>query len=592
MTRFLLTVLLALACVGQSKAQYDLYVEVDVAGTLEEVVAQISETAKYNTTSMKVFGSLNGKDMMFIREMCGVSGFAIPTEGKLRILDLENTYIVESEEPYINLYGVDHTSKYGHFGTCFLYNCQNLEELVLPAFLESIDSLALANCKNLKFLVIPDLVKSIGYGAFVGCEKIPFIKLPDGVTEVGVGAFQQMASLQELTLGDGVEEIDNSLVMGDDSLQVIKLGRSFRKFNPVVFYTAKALNELYVAYGNPYYCSDAGVLYSVSKDTLVTYPPALKTEEFTMPFGLKYVAPYAFYNARFLQTVNCSPELATIDSLAFFGCTSLSEVNLDKELLHIGFGAFGMPLEGKSSLEQLFIPASVYDIQGGAFIFNSSLKSIKVDDNSPYYVADEMGTLFSKDYKRLCHVNCLAEEVDMPEELEEVGDYAFAGTMGMTSLSIPDRVTTIGDGAFAYSEGLSELYLGEGVERVGDMVIDGCVSLENLYLFAPDIPEKNLQPFSFLDESGAVMEQCVLHVLPGKTTSYLTKKGFYSEDWDMFFFSDIVEIDHPEDVAELEVTREPQERAYDVVGRLLKTPVRGVNIITSPGKKTLKRFVR
>lgn len=591
MNRFLIATFLSLVAMVQTKAQYDLYVEVYQAGTLEEEVTQILEDGKYDITSMKVFGPLNGKDMMFIRDMCGVKGFSEPTEGKLKVLDLENADIVDSSEPYMNLHGRELYSQFGRFGTCFLYNCKNLEQVVLPAYLEGIDSLAFANCKNLQRLDIPNTVESIGYGACVGCDNIVSLRVPDGVSEIGVGAFQQMARLKELFLGDGIEEIDNSLIMYDDSLQVVNLGKNFKTFNPVVFYTAKALNELFVESDNPYYSSEDGILYTVEKDTLVTFPPALEMEEFSMPIDLRNVAPYAFSNARFLQKVNCPLNLESIDSLAFFGCTALKEVNLNELLQHIGFGAFGMPLGEASALEQLFIPASVSDIEGGAFIFNTALQAIQVDENSPYYATDEKGTLFSKDFKRLCFVPCMAEEVNIPETLEEVGAYAFAGAMGMTSISIPDHVKAIGDGAFAYAAGLNELYLGEGVEKVGDLVVDECVALENLYLFAPDIREENLQPYSFLDTSGAVMEQCMLHVLPGTAMNYLTKKGFYSEEFDAFFFKDVVEMDHPEGVADVETARDTQEKVFDAAGRRLEAPARGLNIITT-GHKTLKRFVK
>ena len=222
----------------------------------------------------------------------------------------------------MNLHGRDLYSQFGRFGTCFLYNCKNLEQVVLPAYLEGIDSLAFANCKNLQRLDIPNTVESIGYGACVGFDNIVSLRVPDGVSEIGVGAFQQMARLKELFLGDGIEEIDNSLIMYDDSLQVVNLGKNFKTFNPVVFYTAKALNELFVESDNPYYSSEDGILYTVEKDTLVTFPPALEMEEFSMPIDLRNVAPYAFSNARFLQKVNCPLNLESIDSLAFFGCTA------------------------------------------------------------------------------------------------------------------------------------------------------------------------------------------------------------------------------------------------------------------------------
>ena len=88
------------------------------------------------------------------------------------------------------------------------------------------------------------------------------------------------------------------------------------------------------------------------------------------------------------------------------------------------------------------------------------------------------------------------------------------------------------------------------------------------------------------------MEQCMLHVLPGTAMNYLSKKGFYSEEFDAFFFKDIVEMDHPEGVADVKVDRDTQVKVFDAAGRRLENPTRGLNIITSPGHKTLKRFVK
>lgn len=592
MKRYLFAMLLASLCMTQARGQYDLYVEVESAGTLEEVVSQISETAKYNTTSMKVFGCLNGKDMMFLREMCGVKGNAQPTEGQLKVLDLSSTYIVSSDESYFTLYGEDRVSTNDHFGTCFLYNCRTLEQLMLPESIVSIDTLALANCKNLQYIDIPIGVSYIGYGAFVGCDNVTSLVVPNEVKEVGVGAFQQMARLKELTLGDSIKEVDNSLVLNDDSLEIINFGVGFRQFNPVVFYTAQALKEIFVSYDNPYYSSDDGVLYSANRDTIVTFPPALQVEDFVIPLEVRCVAPYAFCNARFLQSVTCSPSLQTIDSLAFFGCVNLSKVLLNDGLTHIGYGAFGMPYEEESMLEQLTIPASVSDIEGGAFILNTALANLEVDEENPYYITDENGALFTKDYKRICYVPCLADGVLIPEQVEEVGAYAFAGVMGMPDIYIPDNVKEIGEGAFAFATGLTALTLGKGIEKVGDLVVDYCVALENLYLFADDIADDNLQEYSFLDESGAVMEQCVLNVLPGKVMNYFTKKGFYSGEYEAFFFADIVEMDQPDGLKQPAVRENNSPRRFDLSGRLLNAPTRGINIIKPQGSKAIKRFER
>lgn len=591
MRRHLFLLLLATLCVNIVRAQYDLYVELVKAGTLEEVVADISEEAKYSTTSIKVIGPINGADMMFLRDMCGVKGYAQPTDGKLKVLDLADAYVVDSDEPYINLYGVDHTTQFGRFGTCFLYNCRNLEQIALPATLVAIDSLALASCSNLQYIDIPPTVTSIGYGAFVGCDNVTYLTIPDGVEEIGTGAFQQMPRLKELTLGDAVETIDNSLILGDDSLEVINLGVRFHYFNPVVFYTANALKELYVGMDNPYYSSEDGVLFSDSRDTLVTFPPALEQIDYIIPDNVSRIASSAFYNARYLQTVSMPASMEVIDSLAFFNCTSLVAVALNEGLRSIAFGAFGLSLGEEGALTDIHIPASVENIEGGAFLFNTALAAIEVDEANPRYTADEHGQLFNKELTALCYVPCMADELFLPETVVEIAPYALSGAMGMPEVYIPDHVRTIGDGAFAYAIGINTLVLGKGIEKVGDLVIDYCEGLEHLYLFADDISDEQLQPFSFLDESGAVMEQCLLHVLPGKAAGYMLKKGFYSEEYDLFFFADMVEMDNPDRMDAVSMAKTEEKTWYDIAGRKLRHPAKGV-VIERVGDKSLKRFIK
>ena len=90
-----------------------------------------------------------------------------------------------------------------------------------------------------------------------------------------------------------------------------------------------------------------------------------------------------------------------------------------------------------------------------------------------------------------------AENLSLPDTLEQIGESAFYGCSAIRMITIPPNVTDIGSGAFRYCSGLSILNLGENVKNIGSYAFYGCTrlalvimdkSIENIdeYAFATD----------------------------------------------------------------------------------------------------------
>ncbi len=63
-----------------------------------------------------------------------------------------------------------------------------------------------------------------------------------------------------------------------------------------------------------------------------------------------------------------------------------------------------------------------------------------------------------------------------------IGDNAFLGCQGITSVIVPSGVYIIGKKAFAYNENLETVMLPKGLEHIGSGAFNGCSSLSSIKL--------------------------------------------------------------------------------------------------------------
>ncbi len=194
------------------------------------------------------------------------------------------------------------------------------------------------------------------------------------VTELGAGAFGESPA-ETITIPSSVEYIYAE--------------------NP--FARCAELKEIKIDGESDYYTLKDGVLFTKDMSKLVMYPPKKQGTSYTVPEGVLNLGVAAFYNNASLTEIKlpssaeemghhtfagCSAlksidmsgtKISFIEDLAFFECTSLSEVKFYENCLSIGLGSFYMC----KALTEIELPQHLIDIGQSAFMA-TGLKEITV----------------------------------------------------------------------------------------------------------------------------------------------------------------------------------------------------------------------
>ena len=72
------------------------------------------------------------------------------------------------------------------------------------------------------------------------------------------------------------------------------------------------------------------------------------------------------------------------------------------------------------------------------------------------------------------------QNINIPEGVTNIGDSAFEFCDSLQNIILPDSITSIGDNAFLFCDSLESINIPEGVTNIGDAAFSGCSSLKNI----------------------------------------------------------------------------------------------------------------
>jgi hypothetical protein len=516
---YLVALLLSFSAFNGLNAQVNKTINVATSGTLANL---LTENEKATVTNLTVTGTINAPDYYTMRD-------ALPS---LLVVDLSAVNTEGDSIPYRAF-----------------YRKQNLKEVIIPSSVTYIGMEAFESCTDLNNVVIPNSVTSIGYGSFDGCSGLTSVTIPSSVTSIGFDAFG-WSGLTSVTIPSSVISIGDFAFGGLSGLTSITIPSSVSFIGDLAFMQSgltsvtipssvtsigispfgysNNLSSIVVDASNTFYSSLDGVLFDKNKTKIIEYPPMKNGSTYSIPSSVTSIGNSAFEGCIGLTSVTIPSSVTSIDAGAF-GRSGLTSITIPSSVTSIGRSAF----YGCSGLTTITIPSSVTFIGNYPFIGCTNLSDIVVDASNTFYSSLD-GVLFDKNKSTIIEYPMKnGSSYSIPSSVTSIGDYAFSGCTGLTTITIPSSVTSIGDDALSGCNGLSTITIPSSVTSIGRSAFGNCSGLQNIKVFG--ITPVDLSSSSSVF-SGFNLETCILFVPTGSKNAYAS-----ASQWSGFL--NIVEIE-------------------------------------------------
>ena len=268
--------------------------------------------------------------------------------------------------------------------------------------------------------------------------QITRLVVEEGVTTVGAGAFGNMPSLESVELPSTLTALGARAFNNDTALKKVEIPNGIVSIGDSTF-------------------SDSGL------------------EEIQLPDSLKEIDSWAFANSC-LKEIDLPAGLTAIGAWAFYA-TPLKKIDIPAGVTSIGERAFYECL----SLEQFQVDEAntAYQSIGGALFSKDGTEMVSYGAGhtaSSYTVPDGVKRLHPSTFS---YTEAL-EEVNLPDSLEEIDNWAFGHT-GLKKVLVPAHVTVIQFCAFGACENLVSATLPARLTTLEDWTFGGDKAMTDIF---------------------------------------------------------------------------------------------------------------
>ncbi len=499
---------------------------------------------------------------------------------------------------------VKEIGKYAFYGNKF-------NSFRFPKAINKIEPFTFSECNKLKFVVFPLFIDSIAESAFENCDSLMLNKNLDQVTYIGKSAFSGCTSLNKLWIPN-VTDLDTSTISGCKSLDSINIV-NVKKLSHGMFANMKYLKHLELPFGGAgtaQTVGNFGELFGTEQNSdmrAVTQPlEDGTTKTYYLPTGLNVLVigegceqlPYgALYNCSMIEKLTLPTTIKGVKENALYGCDGLTDIYVKRalppsayETSFTGVNQFGCTLHVPYNSKQYYSIANgwkyFYFIEEAAPLRISVAKSIEhageilgINEYQPGQVAEveavahsgytfvgwyENGNLLTTDSKYTVMVTDSHSLVAMFAPVLNGNNVVVVPQNSNVTLSWAQEI-----GATYYNV---DIYSNAAMTMpVGSLVVDNT---------GKPVPSSASTEVSATIEGLSEMQNYYYSI-----TVYGAEETILSKYTGSFSTNAGVE-------GVMGDTNAVEMARYDIHGRLLSAPVKGINIVKMSDGSTRKEIVK
>mgnify|MGYP004577842701 CR=1 FL=1 len=667
------------------------------SGSVGETLAEVTGNKKDKIVSLNIAGDLNEDDLECIREMKDHLQFLNLRYAYCQNLDLNFKDFKKMQQitlPTIS-FNIDVT----------FINCSSLTSINIPEGIQ-IGKEAFSGCSSLMSISIPNGVTQINDGTFSDCRSLASVKISKNTTAIGDKAFSGCSSLTSIYFPLELAQIGNEAFSNCSSLTSVRFPDGL-KLNDQAFAGCKSLENIYcqenvlaaptvfdgvnkekctvyvpIGFADTYkeqenwnmfkniiesydanlVIVDLSVYSSLaeaignrkSKIDNLKIIGTLEDSDFELIREMKEHLLFldisqavvsgrmSFKDCKVLQKIQL-PELSYINDECFYGCYSLSSINIPDGVIEIGDESF----YNCQSLTSVYIPESVVKIGAGAFAGCSNLKSVNIPEavmkinDWCFAFCRSLTSIKIPEWVKEIGAGAFQycsnlKSVNIPKYVSKINDECFYECSSLSSINIPDGVTKIGSEAFASCYSLTSVNIPKSVGLIGVRAFSGCLNLKTVRILgkvevgSEAFSSRNLQRIEFLggisrlgqniflgwDDSNDDLDIYINSVVPPQTGSYQFAPADYNylrkillyvprgaaraykkaEYWNEFIHFIEYDFDKLTGIDKVTTDSDNQGENYEVArysinGLRLNAPTQGINIVKYSDGTTKKVMV-